>query len=163
MISIKRNPFNLTILIIVATIVVGIGASIASSAVEKDVTIQLSGSLQRDGKTISLDPSVIANSNEVITYDIKSTNTGLPVNNLRVVGQIPAGTALVKESADNQNAKVVYSLDGQTFSADPQIQIVDDGQRKMVSAPVSSYRAVAFNLNDGFQGQSDLHYQVKVK
>ena len=140
---IKRNPLNLTILILVTTIVIGIGASIASNAVEKDVNIYLTGSLMRDGKTLSLDASVIANSNEVITYDLKFSNTGKPINNFRVVGQIPAGTTGVNSATAITIPAADYPLeDGSIVFVPPYKSTLWDA----IKAPLSSLSSLGILL-----------------
>lgn len=155
----NNHPFSLTILILTITITIGVIGSIATPSTRDDVRLTLSGHIIRDGKQISLDESIIAKQGETIHYNMHASNTGEAINNFRAIGQIPAGTLIVPESAPNAE----FSLDGKTFIPKPQIEVTENGQKKKVDAPVESYRAVALQVANGFQGEKDLSYEVRVK
>lgn len=161
--KLRNNPLALTALILTVTVCIALATSFASNTYRDDVTLGLSGYVVREGKQISLDQSVIAKSGENLHYTMNAKNSGEPINAFRAVGQIPAGTVIVPDSI-HSNAKIEYSIDGgKSFSAKPQIEVNENGRKKMVDAPVESYNSVAFTLADNFKGQQSMDYEVRVK
>lgn len=156
----NKHPFALTAIILTATIIFGVMASVVTARISRDVTLQLSGHVVREGKQIPLSEALVAKQGETLHYDLKAQNIGEPVNDFRAIGQIPVGTVL---DANSIKVPVEFSLDGKAFSAKPQIEITEKGVKKMVDAPVESYRAVSFKVANGFKGEQSFAYEVVVK
>ena len=160
--KLKNSPLTLTALILTVTVCIAIATSFASNTYRDDVSLHLSGYLMRDGSQIDLNQSVIAKSHEKLHYTMTAQNTGEPINQFRAVGQVPTGTVLLLDSI--HELAVEFSIDGgKSFSAKPQMQVIQNGKPKMSDAPVEQYNAVAFTLADGFKGQQTLNYEVEVK
>jgi uncharacterized repeat protein (TIGR01451 family) len=134
-----------------------------------DVKVQISGSVQREDKTISLDKAEAVKPGEVLDWNISSANEGAgDAQNYGVVGQIPKGTSFVAGTAKGEESpKVTYSIDGgKTFSAQPMIdEKQPDGTVKKVAAPVSMYTQVMFEWANPLVSKANLNaaYRVRVK
>ena len=133
------------------------------------VKITLTGSLNREKKTLTLDKSVAVNSGEVLSWKMVSVNEGnADANNYNAVANVPNGTEYVAGSATGENQPVVtYSIDGgKSFQAQPLVaeKQVDGGIRQ-VPAPVSSYTQIRFAWGAPLASNQQLTttYQVRVK
>lgn len=80
---------------------------------------------QGKSKTVwaALDAKTAVHPGDVLRYDVQAENTGAAaVSGLLVTQPVPAGTVYVAHSAESAkagSAAVLYSLDGQQFSALP--------------------------------------------
>jgi uncharacterized repeat protein (TIGR01451 family) len=134
-----------------------------------DVKVEISGSVQRDNKTVSLEKAAAVNTGELLDWNISSVNDGnADAQNYRVVGQISKGTTFVAGTAKGEASPVVtYSIDdGKSFSADPLIdEKQPDGTTKKVSAPVSMYTQIKFEWAKALVSQAKFNaaYRVRVK
>lgn len=134
-----------------------------------DVRVEIAGSVERDGKSVSLDRAEAVKGGEILDWTIDSVNNGGgDAKNYRVVGQIPAGTIFVAGSAKGDDApRVSYSIDGgKSFSAKPLIdEKQSDGTVKKVAAPASMFTQLRFDWEKSLPSQSKLTaaYRVRVK
>jgi uncharacterized repeat protein (TIGR01451 family) len=134
-----------------------------------EVKVQISGSVRRDDKTVSLDKAEAVKSGETLDWSIVSVNEGnADAQKYRVVGQIPQGTVFVAGSAKGDDApQIAYSVDGgKTFSAKPMIdEKQPDGSMKKIAAPVSSYTQLRFDWTASLPSNAKLAaaYRVRVK
>lgn len=134
-----------------------------------DVKVQISGSVRRDDKTVSLEKAEAVKPGELLDWNISSTNEGTgDAQNYRVVGQIAKGTIFVAGTAKGEeSAQVTYSIDeGKAFSAEPMIdEKQPDGTTKKVAAPISMYTQVKFEWSKPLVSQAKLNaaYRVRVK
>lgn len=134
-----------------------------------DVKVQVSGTVKRDDKAVSLEKVESVKSGEILDWNINSNNEGAgDAKNYRVVGQIPAGTVFVASSAKGENApEVSYSIDnGRNFSAQPTVSEKQaDGSMKEVAAPVSMYTQIKFTWANPLASQNNVNasYRVRVK
>ncbi len=134
-----------------------------------DVKVQISGSVQRDGKSEAFDTDVVVKAGETLNWKIVSANEGTgDAQNYRVVGQIPAGTKFVTGSANGQGTPwVTYSIDGgKTFVAEPMIQETQaDGTVKEVPAPAAMFTQLRFEWSNPLVSSAkyDVTYRVEVK
>jgi len=134
-----------------------------------EVKVQLSGSVERAGKSLSLDKVENVKPGEVLDWQIVSSNEGsADARDYKAVGHIPAGTSLVAGSAAaEQGSTVTYSIDGgKTFSTQPIIEEKQpDGSVKKVAAPVSMYTEVRYEWSDALAagGKLSASYKVRVR
>ncbi|MEZ5427067.1 MAG: hypothetical protein R2747_12430 [Pyrinomonadaceae bacterium] len=134
-----------------------------------DVKVQISGVVQRNDQTLSVEKVEAVNSGEILDWKISSVNEGnASAENYRVVGQIPEGTSFVAGTArSEQKGSVTYSIDGgKEFSAQPLIDEKQaDGSVKKVPAPVSMYTHLKFEWSAplGVKEKLDASYRVRVK
>ena len=141
----------------------------ALNILRPDVKVAISGTVQRDGQTLSLAKTESVRSGEILNWNINSANEGnASARGYKVVGQIPVGTIFVSGSAKGDDiTTVAYSIDGgKTFSAEPQIdEKQPDGSVKKVAAPVSAYTQVQFDWAKEFAADSQVSaaYRVRVK
>jgi len=141
----------------------------ALNFIKPEVKVQISGTVQRDNQTISLEKADAVKSGEILDWKINSVNEGnASAQNYRVVGRIPAGTVFVNGSVRAADApQVSYSIDGGTsFSAQPLIDEKQaDGSIKKVPAPISMYSQIKFDWAKDLPAQSQLAaaYRVRVK
>ena len=133
------------------------------------VKLSLTGTIERDGKTIPVEKAGQVTPGEVLRFTMNSMNEGgAPAREYRAVGQIPRGAIFVAGSAlgdgDNQ---VSYSIDnGQQFSSNPMIdEKQPDGTMKKIVAPISMYTQVRFEWADPLAAGAKLvaSYQVRIK
>jgi uncharacterized repeat protein (TIGR01451 family) len=134
-----------------------------------EVKVQISGSVRRDDKMVSLEKAEAVKSGETLDWSIESVNEGnADAQKYRVVGQVPQGTTFVAGSAKGDDApQIAYSIDGgKTFSAQPMIdEKQPDGSTKKVAAPVSSYTQLRFDWAKSLPANAKLAaaYRVRVK
>jgi len=133
------------------------------------VKLFLSGAIERDSKTISVEKAGPVKPGELVNFTISSVNEGsAPAREYRAVGQIPKGATFVAGSAlANNTIHLSYSIDdGQQFSSTPLIDEKQaDGTIKKVAAPVSMYTQVRFEWADPLAAGGKLvaSYQVRIK
>lgn len=162
-------------IVIVSLLVLGTAAAVAQkrfmvirNTPRPEVKVLLSGSVERDKKSISLEESGTIKSGEVMNWTITSVNEGnAPAREYKAVGVIPAGTQFVPGSVSaDGSAKVTYSIDqGRSFSAQPTIdERQPDGSTKKVPAPTSMYTQIRYEwadpLNEG--GKLSAFYKVRL-
>ncbi|MDQ3744105.1 MAG: hypothetical protein M3444_06970 [Acidobacteriota bacterium] len=134
-----------------------------------EVKVQLSGSVEREGKSLSLDRVENVKPGEILDWQIVSSNDGTgAARDYKAVGHIPTGTVLVDGSAAGEGGSTVtYSIDGgQTFQTQPIIEEKQaDGTVKRVPAPVSMYTEVRYEWSDALAagGKLSASYKVRVK
>lgn len=134
-----------------------------------EVKIALSGSVEREGKQISLDKAQAVQQGEILSWQITSANEGDgAARDYKTVGHIPAGTSFVAGSAAGENGSTVtYSIDGgKTYSTQPIIaEKQADGTVKQVPAPASMYTEVRYEWSDALAagGKLSASYKVRVK
>lgn len=133
-----------------------------------EVKVVLSGTVERNKESLSVEKAGEVKSGEVLRWKLVSENSGnAGAGDYKTVGQIPAGTAFVAGSAKGDASVVTYSIDGgKTFSKQPMIEEKQaDGSVKQVPAPVDMYTQVRFEaekpLNAG--EKLDAFYSVRVK
>jgi uncharacterized repeat protein (TIGR01451 family) len=174
----KVSKFNfmsklmLTILVLSSMVVFAAKNETVSRALNiarPDVKVVISGSVQREGKVVSLEKVEAVKTGEILDWSINSANQGSgDAKNYRVVGQIPKGTSFVAGSAKgDESPQVAYSIDGgKTYSAQPLIDEKQaDGSVKQVPAPASMYTQVRFEWTQTLAAQANLNaaYRVQVK
>ncbi len=133
-----------------------------------DVKVNMSAIVTRNEKDVSVLDVRAVHAGEILVWNLESVNEGsASANNYQVVGQIPAGTAYVAESAQSAGkAEVTFSINGKNFAKQPLIDEKQaDGSTKKVPAPVSLYTHLKFELISplaaGQKFQST--YRVRVK
>jgi uncharacterized repeat protein (TIGR01451 family) len=132
------------------------------------VKVVLSGTVERNKQTLALDKVKEVKSGEVLHWNLVSENSGnAGADEYKAVGQIPAGTVFVADSAQAENSVVAYSIDGgKTFSQQPMIEEKQaDGSVKQVPAPVSMYTQVRFDSQSPLKAgeKRNAAYSVRVK
>jgi len=133
------------------------------------VRLSLTGAIERDSKTISVEKAGAVKPGEVVNFTMNSVNEGsAPAREYRAIGQIPSGATFVAGSAlANDTIHISYSIDGgEKFSSTPLIDEKQaDGTIKKVVAPVSMYTQVRFEWADPLAAGGKLvaSYQVRVK
>ena len=141
----------------------------SAQAGKPEVKVQLSGSVEREGKALSLDKVENVKPGDVLDWQIVSANDGNgPARDYKAVGHIPQGTVLVAGSAAGEGgSSVTYSIDGgKTFQTQPIIEEKQaDGTVKKVPAPVSMYTEVRYEWSDALAAGGKLSgsYKVRVK
>lgn len=141
----------------------------ARSGGRPEVKVQLSGTVVREGKALSLDKVENVKPGEVLDWQIVSSNEGTAsAHDYKAVGHIPAGTQLIAGSAEGEGGSTVtYSVDGgKTFSSQPIIEERQaDGSVKSIPAPVSMYTEVRYEWSDALAagGKLSASYRVRVK
>ena len=111
------------------------------------VKVDLSGSVQRNGRTLSLEEAGGVAPGEDITWKVTVSNRGdAAASKVQAVGQIPQGTVYVAGSASGDAVEIKYSLDGRAFSERPVIRVVEGGVVRERPAPPDSYIAVQFTF-----------------
>ena len=134
-----------------------------------DVKVQISGTVQRDDKTVLLEKAETVKAGEVLAWNISSANEGTAdAQNYRVVGQVAKGTTFIAGTAKGEGSPAItYSIDdGKTFSAQPLIdEKQPDGTIKKVPAPVSMYTQVKFEWATPIVSDTKVNatYRVRVK
>jgi hypothetical protein len=134
-----------------------------------EVKVQLSGTVVREGKALSLDKVENVKPGEILDWQIVSSNDGTgAARDYKTVGHIPTGTQLIAGSAaGDSGSTVTYSVDGgKTFSSQPIIEERQaDGSVKQVPAPVSMYTEVRYEWSDALAagGKLSASYRVRVK
>jgi uncharacterized repeat protein (TIGR01451 family) len=142
---------------------------LAPASGRPEVKVQLSGSVERAGQSLSLDKVENVKPGEILDWQIVSANDGTaPARDYKAVGHIPQGTVLVAGSAAGEGgSSVTYSIDGgKTFQTQPIIEEKQaDGTTKRVPAPVSMYTEVRYEWSDALAagGKLSASYKVRVK
>jgi uncharacterized repeat protein (TIGR01451 family) len=92
---------------------------------------------------------------DVIRYLLRFTNTtAQPVQNVVFSNPVPAGLRYVAGSATAEAAgtSVTFSLDGgRSYSAQPMIEVVENGERRNVPAPPAMYTHVRWTVSGWVQ------------
>jgi len=92
---------------------------------------------------------------DVIRYSLKFTNTtDQAVRNVVFSNPVPQGLRYVPESAGAaaRNVAVTYSIDGGlSYSAQPMIEVVENGERRNVPAPPEMYTHVRWTVEGSIQ------------
>lgn len=133
------------------------------------IDLVLSGTVERNEKETSLLQAGEIKSGETINWTIVSGNSGTaPAQSHDAIGQIPAGTFYVENSAASDNKAIVsYSIDGgKTFSAQPMIsEKLPDGGTRKIPAPSSMYNQIRFHWDSplAVSAQRNAVYKVRVK
>ncbi len=133
------------------------------------IAVVIDGSLNRNGVVESLEKVDSVRIGEVIDWTVSSRNEGDgDATRYRVVGQIPAGTIYITESAEGEGSPAVtFSIDGgKSFATTPLIDEKQaDGSFKKVPAPASLYTQVRFEWSAplGAQETRVARYQVRVR
>ena len=141
----------------------------SAGGLRPEVKVQLSGSVEREGKSLSLDRVENVKPGEILDWQIVSSNEGsAEARDYKAVGHIPAGTSLVAGSAAGEHGSTVtYSIDGgKTFSTQPIIEEKQpDGSVKKTPAPVSMYTEVRYEWSDALAagGKLSASYKVRVR
>ena len=141
----------------------------SAGGLRPEVKVQLSGSVEREGKSLSLDKVENVKPGEVLDWQIVSSNEGsAEARDYKAVGHIPAGTSFVAGSAAaERGSTVTYSIDGgKTFSTQPIVEEKQpDGSVKKVAAPVSMYTEVRYEWSDALAagGKLSASYKVRVR
>jgi uncharacterized repeat protein (TIGR01451 family) len=169
-----KKKLGVVPLLALCVIVLGTAGALAqrqlrAASGRPEVKVQLSGSVTRDGKAVSLDKAESVKPGEVLDWQIVSSNEGTAdAHDYKAVGHIPAGTAFVAGSAAAESgSSVTYSIDGgKTFSTQPVIEEKQaDGSVKRVPAPSSMYTEVRYEWSDALAagGKYTASYKVRVK
>jgi uncharacterized repeat protein (TIGR01451 family) len=141
----------------------------AFSNARPQVIVNLSGTVERESKKVSLDKVDSVKPGEILQWTIVSENQGdASAIQYKAVGKIPTGTILVADSAQAEgDAVTTYSIDGgKNFSKQPMIEEKQsDGSVKMVAAPISMYSQIRFEWNAPLNAKEKLNanYNVEVK
>lgn len=92
---------------------------------------------------------------DVVRYTLRFTNvTEQPVRNVVFDNPLPRGLRYVMGSADAgaEDVAIAYSIDGgQSYSAQPMVEQLVDGERVLVPAPAAMYTHVRWTLRDWVQ------------
>jgi uncharacterized repeat protein (TIGR01451 family) len=170
-----KKKLGLAPLVALCVVVLGTAAALAqrqlssAPAGKPEVKVQLSGSVEREGQSLSLDKVENVKPGEILDWQIVSSNDGsAAARDYKAVGHIPQGTVLVAGSAAGEGGSTVtYSIDGgKTFSTQPIIEERQaDGTTKRVPAPVSMYTEVRYEWSDALAagGKLSASYKVRVK
>ena len=95
------------------------------------------------------DTRAVARPGDVIRYALVFTNvTAGPVKNIQFVDPIPKGMIYVPGSAAADHpARIEYSIDGgKSYSAQPTIQVVEEGRKVEKPAPRQLYTHVRWTV-----------------
>ena len=111
--------------------------------------------------------NVVARPGDEIRYTLVFTNTQQgAVKNVQFVDPIPQGMVFVLGSATAvQPSRIAYSIDGgKTYSAQPTIEVVEDGRKQTKPAPRELYTHVRWTVLEsvapGAQVTAELRAQV---
>lgn len=126
----------------------------ASNFANSSVSGEVIGYVVRDGNKIR---ATNVSPGEVILWEMTLHNDSLSaVKNIKVDGDIPQGTVFVANSASGGE----FSLDGNSFSRAP---LMRDSQGRLVSAPVSAYKAIRFTVSLAPNETKTFTYKTTVK
>jgi uncharacterized repeat protein (TIGR01451 family) len=169
----SKKKFAAITLATFSLLVVGAGAFaqkhfMLATALRPEVKVQLSGSVERESKSVPLDKSIVVNPGEILDWTMTSENSGnAPALSYKTVSHIPRGTEFVTGSAKADGAQAVFSIDGgKSFSAQPMIEEKQaDGSVKRVPAPTSMYTEIRYEWADPLAQGSKVSasYKVRVK
>jgi len=105
---------------------------------------------------------------DVIRYSLRFTNTQeQAVQNVVFSNPVPQGLRYVPESAaaDAPNVAITFSIDGgRTYSAQPMIEVVENGERRNVPAPARMYTHVRWTVDGWVQpgGQVTAEFRAEL-
>jgi len=105
---------------------------------------------------------------DVIRYSLQFTNTQeQAVRNVVFSNPVPQGLRYVLESATANvpNVAITFSIDGgTTYSAQPMIEVVENGERRNVPAPAAMYTHVRWTVEGWVQpgGQVTAEFRAEL-
>jgi uncharacterized repeat protein (TIGR01451 family) len=105
---------------------------------------------------------------DVIRYALRFTNTQeQAVQNVVFSNPVPQGLRYVLESAtaDASNVAITFSIDGgRAYSAQPMIEVVENGERRNVPAPARMYTHVRWTVEGWVQpgGQVTAEFRAEL-
>ena len=105
---------------------------------------------------------------DVIRYALRFTNTQeQAVQNVVFSNPVPQGLRYVLESATANvpNVAITFSIDGgKTYSAQPMIEVVENGERRNVPAPARMYTHVRWTVEGWVQpgGQVTAEFRAEL-
>lgn len=103
---------------------------------------------------------------DVILYTLKINNKGdSSAKKLQPVGNIPYETIYILEKNTSKDYKILYSVDGATYSEEPTIKVIEKGKEVIKKAPIDKYKKIKWVFLKEFQAKKtfELNYKVKVK
>jgi uncharacterized repeat protein (TIGR01451 family) len=104
---------------------------------------------------------------DVVRYALRFTNTQTQaVRNVVFSNPVPQGLRYVPGSAaaDATNAAITFSIDGgRTFSTQPMIEVVEDGERRSVPAPARMYTHVRWTVEGWIQPQGQVTAEFRAE
>lgn len=103
---------------------------------------------------------------EILLYTLKVMNKGNEsARKLSPVGNIPDNTVYVPEKHNSADYKVLYSLDGKTFSETPTVKVKENGKDVVKPAPIDKYKKIKWVFLKDFPSNKTyvLNYKVKIK
>lgn len=119
-----------------------------------EVTADIKGYVYRNGEKL---PATNVNPGEVIIWELTAHNSySVPVEKVKIADDIPTQMVYVTNSASNAE----FSIDGNNFSRAPMVR---DSQGRLVSAPVSAYRAIRFTVSLQANETKTVTYKTTVK
>ncbi len=136
------------------------------AAAKRMVKVDDSGNEQVNWEDIAQEATVVPG--DVLRYTVTGENAGdATANNFVITQPIPTQTMYVLDSAASSNsATVTYSIDnGTTFSAEPTIQVDDNGTLIEQPAPPESYTHVRWSFEQSLVAQEEVQasYEVTIK
>jgi uncharacterized repeat protein (TIGR01451 family) len=105
---------------------------------------------------------------DVLRYAIRFTNTQEQAGrNVVFSNPVPQGLRYVigSAAADARDAAITFSIDGgRTYSAQPMIEVVENGERRSVPAPARMYTHVRWTLEGWVQpgGQVSAEFRAEL-
>jgi uncharacterized repeat protein (TIGR01451 family) len=105
---------------------------------------------------------------DVVRYALRFTNTQeQAVRNVVFSNPVPQGLRYVLESAaaDAPSVTITFSIDGgRTYSAQPMIEVVENGERRSVPAPARMYTHVRWTVEGWVQpgGQVTAEFRAEL-
>jgi uncharacterized repeat protein (TIGR01451 family) len=103
---------------------------------------------------------------DVILYTLKINNKGdSSAKKLQPVGNIPDKTIYLPEKDPSKDYKILYSVDGNTYSEEPTIKVTEKGKEVVKKAPIEKYKKIKWVFLKEFQAKKtfELNYKVKVR
>lgn len=161
-----KNVYSLT----VSVCILLCSASLALAAGHPAVKLQLTGALmtmeQNKVVVTPLDKAQLK-AGDLVRYTILAKNGGSAAAvALQTVGPIPVKTQYVAGTASHPNGvKLVYSLDGKAFSAQPMVEVKTDHGMVKKPADPSQYVALKWIASRALppKGTFSYSYEVRVK
>jgi len=104
---------------------------------------------------------------DVIRYTLRFTNAQeQAVQNVVFSNPVPQGLRYVLESATASapNVAITFSIDGgRTFSTQPMIEVVEDGERRSVPAPARMYTHVRWTVEGWIQPRGQVTAEFRAE
>lgn len=104
---------------------------------------------------------------DIVRYRLTFTNTtDVPVRNVEFKDPLPAGLRYLSgsASADRDDVVITYSIDaGQTYSAEPMIEEIVDGQRISRPAPPEMYTHIRWVVRSWVQPGAQVTAEFRVQ